>query len=457
MDSFQGMDSRAGAAVAPPKRGKLARTIAKVLNIRAAVGIAPDDAMRKRKAGDEKSSRSSSHRFDSVMGRTSAAEKMKERAAVEALMCRLFASISSIKASYAQLQLAECPYDADEIGSADQLVISELASLSELKQCYAKKQFDFSPEKAIVLAEIQEQNNALKTYKITMKKLEVHRKLKDSEIEQLRAQLEECNKQNKLMQRKLNESGHLYVLDNVHPSGLNPAHFIAVLRHTVRSIRSFVRTMVNEMDGAGWDLSSAADAITPGVVYWKENHLCFAFESFVCLEMFDGFQQCSYSLQHQSFKDAKARTRHFYEKFNELKSTSVKEYLASQPDSAFGKFCRAKYLTLIHPDLELSLCRDLTQRKLIKLGGFPETPFFSSFSEMAKRVWLLHCLALSFDPQVSIFQIRPSSRFSELYMESVAEEAFLEPEINPKAAFTVVPGFQIGKTVLQCQVYLAKQ
>ncbi|KAL9665950.1 hypothetical protein QQ045_000271 [Rhodiola kirilowii] len=194
------------------------------------------------------------------------------------------------------------------------------------------------------------------------------------------------------MQKRLNESGNLDVLDNVHPSGLNPAHFVAVLRHAVRSIRSFVRMMVNEMDSAGWDFRSAASAIAPGVTYWKDSHQCFAFESFVSLEMFYGFQHPCYSLQRKSFKDSKTSTRHFYEKFNELKSTKVMEYLFSQPDSTFGKFCRAKYLMLIHPDMELSLCRDLSQRKVIKLGGFPDTPFFASFAEMALRDVKLACI-----------------------------------------------------------------
>ncbi|KAL9666863.1 hypothetical protein QQ045_001207 [Rhodiola kirilowii] len=160
---------------APIIRGKLARTIAKVLHLRVAVGIAPDDAATKRKVGDNKR-RSSSQQFEDVR-RISVDEKMMEGAAVEALLARLFASISSIKASYAQLQLAQCPYDGDEIRSADQLIISELKSLSELKQCYAKSQFDFSPEKVIVLAEIQEQNSALKTYQITMKRLEILKEL----------------------------------------------------------------------------------------------------------------------------------------------------------------------------------------------------------------------------------------------------------------------------------------
>lgn len=82
----------------------------------------------------------------------------------------------------------------------------------------------------------------------------------------------------------------------------------------------------------------------------------------------------------------------------------------------------------------------------------PETVFFSSFAEMAKRVYLLHCLAFAFDPsKASVFQIRKGSRFSEVYMESVNEEPV---KSSPEVSFTVVPGFKMGKTVIQCQVYL---
>ncbi|XVF78974.1 hypothetical protein PTKIN_Ptkin14bG0181400 [Pterospermum kingtungense] len=42
-------------------------------------------------------------------------------------------------------------------------------------------------------------------------------------------------------------------------------------------------------------------------------------------------------------------------------------------------------------------------------------------------------------------------------MESVSEEAFplsdISPESEPRVAFTVVPGFRLGKTVIQCEVY----
>ncbi|RZC03195.1 hypothetical protein D0Y65_018032, partial [Glycine soja] len=49
-------------------------------------------------------------------------------------------------------------------------------------------------------------------------------------------------------------------------------------------------------------------------------------------------------------------------------------------------------------------------------------------------------------------------KFSNVYMESVIDEIFLysKVESDPQVAFTVVPGFRIGKTVLQCQVYLSQ-
>jgi hypothetical protein len=39
-------------------------------------------------------------------------------------------------------------------------------------------------------------------------------------------------------------------------------------------------------------------------------------------------------------------------------------------------------------------------------------------------------------------------------MESVVDEVFLSPESDHQVAFTVVPGFRIDKTVIQCQVSL---
>lgn len=437
-----------------PSKTRLARTFAKVLHIRALTGIAPDDGIRKieKKSNDHlKSSRvPSSDKED---------ELVRDRVVKEAFLAKLFAGISAVKAAYAELQFAQSPYDADGIQSADQMLVLDLKNLSELKQCYLKKQLDAqNPEKTLVLAEIQEQKSLLQTYEIMSKKMDSQLKLKDSEITFLEEKLAEVNTDNKLLQKRLNTSGQLGMPEDIHFSGLSLNHFITCYKQTVNSIRGFVRLLISKMESAGWDLEAAASSIEPGVVFWKQNHKCFAFESFVCKEIFDGFNFPNFSIQKESLPEQKERRRLFFDRFIELKSVRPADYLAWKPKSAFAMFARAKYLRLVHPKMEASLFDNLDQRNLVSSGECLETTFFLAFAEMAKRVWLLHCLALSFDYEVSIFQVTRGARFSEVYMDSLSDEAFLlsdgTPETDPRVAFTVVPGFRIGKTVVQCQVYL---
>ncbi|XP_044508474.1 protein GRAVITROPIC IN THE LIGHT 1 [Mangifera indica] len=458
------MESVKPSAMTPAK-SKLARTFAKVLHIRAVSGVAPVDGVKKVKPQEKvvkddqkpvKSKGSWSQLFDKD-------DKDDEnKVVIEALLAKIFATISSVKAAYSQLQYAQSPYDAEGIQSADCLVVKELKNLSEFKQCYFKKQFDFSPEKTLVSAEIQELNSLLKTYEIMRKKLESQLRLKDSEIIFLREKLEEINKQNKLTEKRLYSSGQLSMLDHLHFSGLSPSHFNAVLRHAVKSIRGFVRLMIDEMKTAGWDIDAAANSIQPNAVYYKADHKCFAFESFVCREMFNAFHYPNYSPAKEPLPERKKQQQQqlFFERFTELKSVKAKDYLSRKSKSSFGKFCRVKYLQVIHPKMESSFFGNLNHRNLVNSGEFPDTGFFASFAEMAKRVWLLHCLAFSFQPEASIFQVNKGTRFSEVYMESLDDEAFLPSnntqESDPRVAFTVVPGFRIGKTVLQCQVYLSQ-
>ncbi|CAI9754960.1 unnamed protein product [Fraxinus pennsylvanica] len=425
-----------------PSKTRLARTYAKVLHIQALTGIAPDGGIRKieKKTKDHlKSSRAPSSSEEDEWVRVK-----------ETFLAKLFAGISAVKAAYAELQFAQSPYDADGIQSADQMLVLELKKLSELKKCYLKKQLDTTfPEKTLVLAEIQEQKSLLQTYEILNNKLDSQLKLKESEITFLEEKLTEVDTDNKLLEKRLNSSGELGMPVVIHFSGSSPNHFITCFRQTVKSIRRFVRLLIVEMESAGWDLVGAASSIEPGVVFWKQNHRCFAFESFVCKEIFDGFSYPNFSIQKESLPEQKEKRRLFFDRFMELKSVQPADYLAWKPKSAFAMFCRSKYLRLVHPKMEASLFDNLDQRALVNSGECLKTSFFLAFAEMAKCVWLLHCLALYSDYEVSIFQVTKGARFSEVYMDSLSNEAFLlsdgTPETDPRVAFTVVPGFIIEK------------
>jgi hypothetical protein len=460
------MESVKPSAVTPSM--KLARNFAKVLNLRVFLkNVTIADTNPKDETNmDHKTTINWSESFNKV---DEDEEIEEQRVATEALLAKLFASIATVKGAYAELQHFQSPFDPDGIEASDKLLVSELKHLSELKQCYLKKQVDPSPEKAILVAESKEIKGVIKTYEITAKKLESQVRLKDSEIMFLKEKLVEANSHNKLIEKRLNQSGSLSgVLENnnLHISGLSPSHFATVLRHAVKSIRNFVRLIVDEMRSAKWDIDAAVDAIEHNVVYINEDHKCFAIESFVCKEMFDAFHFPNFNLSNESLpSDRKNQQNWFFENFNELKSTKVKDFLAEKPRSSFAKFCRNKYLRLVHPKMESSFFGNMLHRNLLSGGEFPKTDFFASFAEMAKRVYLLHCLAFSFEIQAEIFQVGKGCRFSDVYMESVNDEMFVfsdktttfdGSEEETVVGFTVVPGFRIGKTVLQCQVYLTK-
>ncbi|CAL9100965.1 unnamed protein product [Musa textilis] len=373
--------------------------------------------------------------------------------AMESLLDNLFASISAVKAAYVQLQMAQSPYDPDSIQSCDLAIVSELKRVSELKQSYFRNHSIMPYTDA---ARIAEQHNLIKTHQITTSKLQAHLELTDLEISSLQAELLACEKVNQALESKLHPGRSLWVLDGLRLPDLNPIHFLALLRCTFKSIRSFVKLMVKEMESAGWDLDAAAGAIQPDVLRRKKpRHRTFAFQSYVCQGMFSDFHQRSYNVAALKDRSTWGRRRSFDE-FAELSRVGSNQKLSQR--SAIAKFATAKYQALVHPKMESSFfgSRDRERSPAGSTGrDFPDSAFFSGFAEMARRVYLLHCLFFSFDDRF-IFQVRRGSRFSQVYMENVVEEeddeaaALLTP---PTVGFTVVPGFRVGRTLIQCKVY----
>ncbi|KAM7505852.1 hypothetical protein LguiB_004756 [Lonicera macranthoides] len=330
----------------------------------------------------------------------------RNRASMEAFIAKLFATITLIKAAYAELQIAQFPYNADAIESADQAVVNELKALSEMKQSFFKKQIDSSPPHVtLLLCEIQEQQGLMKMYEITAKKMEGEIDAKELEVETLKKKRSELCSYNKSLEKKLNSSGSFSVLDFVKLSDSNPKDFVTVLNYAIKSVRNFVKLLIRQMESAHWDIDVAASAIEPDLKFINRTHVCFVFESFVCNEMFNGFNNPNFSLPNATLPDGNRRRFLYVDRFKNLKSENAIKYMRRNKDSTFGKFVRAKYLCLVHPKMEASFSGNLNQRKMVSGWEFPETAFFIAFAEMARRVWLLHCLAFSFEQEVGIFQL----------------------------------------------------
>ncbi|KAM7263510.1 hypothetical protein ACFE04_001193 [Oxalis oulophora] len=391
------------------------------------------------------------HKLSNHNGSGEAKLLIKQRAVMEALLAKLFASVTCIKAAYAELQMAQYPYDSTAIQAADEAVVDELKAISELKRAFLKKQINLSPQVTIMLAEIKEQQSLMKTYEITIKKMESQLRAKETEISNLRLKFDHCVETNKSLEKKVNEIGDLSAFDFDRISQINHSHFILFLKFTVRSLRNFVKLMVKEMELANWDLDEAAKVIEPEtLVFTKPSHKCFVFESFVCKSMFEGFNFPGFSGEKiPSHRD------YYFTNFKKLLSIPPKHYLSENPNSSFAKFVRGKYTQVVHAKMECSLFGNLSQRKLLNSGGCPDSVFFTAFSEAAKRVWLSNCLAFCYDEEVAVFKVNKKCRFSQVYMENVSDDVDNRSVRDIRVGFTVVPGFKIGETVVQSQVYLS--
>uniref|UniRef100_A0A0D6R6Z7 Uncharacterized protein n=1 Tax=Araucaria cunninghamii TaxID=56994 RepID=A0A0D6R6Z7_ARACU len=389
--------------------------------------------------------------------------------ALETLISKLFANISALKAAYVQLQAAHTPYDPDKIQSADRAVIDELKNLSELKHSYREKEKPLQQNYAQdshLLAEIQEQQSMLKTYEVMVKKFQAQIQSRDAELERFREDLREANEKRERLEKKLRQKsltddsggGHqnLGCLDS---SFLTPQFFISVVQAAAKAAHDFAKLMINMMKAAEWDLDAAANSIEPGVRYAKRAHKKYAFESYVCQRIFGGFENESFYVTDSipAVVDPERQRLELMAQFQDIQSRDPFDLLAVSPDCLFGKFCHTKYLHIVHPKMEESFFGNPDQRNHVLNGGHPRTPFYQSFLKLAKAVWLVHRLAFSFDPRVNIFQVRKGTDFSEVYMESIVKNVELADDVvglRPKVGFTVMPGFRIGKTVIQCQVYL---
>ncbi|KAL5571561.1 hypothetical protein UlMin_021158 [Ulmus minor] len=383
--------------------------------------------------------------------------------AVEALISKIFTNISSLKSAYIQLQAAHTPYDPEKIQAADKLVISELKNLSELKHFYREnnpKPVCISPQDSRLAAEIQEQQSLLKTYEVMVKKFQSEIQNKDSEILQLQQLIEEANQKRAKLEKNLKlrgmytkESEGSAVENGFFHVDLTPELFTSFVEATFKAIHDFSKPLINMMKAAGWDLDAAANSIEPNVVYAKRAHKKYAFESHICQQMFSGFQQETFGIKAD---DLTLTKESFFNQFLALREMDPLDMLGQNPDSIFGKFCRGKYLVVVHPKMEASFFGNLDQRNYVMGGGHPRTPFYQAFLKLAKSVWLLHRLANSFDPSVKVFQVKRGSEFSEVYMDSVVKNLIMdENEKKPEVGLMVMPGFWIGGSVIQSRVYLS--
>ncbi|XP_010922713.1 protein GRAVITROPIC IN THE LIGHT 1 [Elaeis guineensis] len=352
----------------------------------------------------------------------------------EAVISRLFATISALKAAYIQLQQAHIPYEPKKIHAADELMVSELESLSELEHLYINKQICDPKLPSSLDLKIQE-------YQEMLAELQTKIRCRESEITHLRLEMEELDWKNVELEQKIK----LQMLpeEELFPlrQELTPALFLEVFNFTSKSIHDFAKPLISLMKASGWNLDKATGSIYGSVIYAERSHKKYAFDAYLSRVMLGDAQDEFFSLEQFD------RVMSFRNPFDAL---------MEDPDSSFGRFCRLKYVMAVPSKMECSFFGNLDQRAFILGGGHPRTPFYQAFTRMARWIWALLVLVHSFIPKAEFFYVKRGDDYSNNYMESVVNQVSTEKGEKLKVGFTVMPGIKIGGTIIRCRVYLSR-
>ncbi|EAY79156.1 hypothetical protein OsI_34263 [Oryza sativa Indica Group] len=239
------------------------------------------------------------------------------------------------------------------------------------------------------------------------------------------------------------------------------------LAFKTKTIEFFAEEEEDEDADGGVSAAAAAAAVGVGeggvlAAYSRPGHCRYVLLSRVCLSMFDGFDSYQFGGSTDATTlegiDLAIRRNESLQQFIEHSDADPMELINSSPDCEFAQFCDRKYKQLIHPGIESSLFGNSDCGKLPVLGA--AGPLYELFVAMASSIWTLHRLAWAYDPAVGIFQIGQGAEYSVVYMENIVRsKGFsgskeLGKMMRPKVGFTVVPGFRLGGTVIQCRVYL---
>eukprot|EP00249_Psilotum_nudum_P004182 c17725_g1_i1 orf=217-1500(-) len=399
----------------------------------------------------------SSHCPDVEVGELLTKVKQMDR-----LLHHTFTAVSTLKSSYIQMQHAHSPYDRERLRVADKSVVLELKKLSLLNHTYKSKNWIGIEVNRDCPNESDEKHNHCAYENVSCLKLELQRK--NMEIQHLKDTVQ------KLVFTKEKLEHRIRKLDrwNMRGSGtersrepLSPtvSLFESAVHAANEAGRAFTKLLINHMKAASWDLDAAVMSIEPGISYAKQTHKKYAFQSYVCLRMFNGFEHENFYITGSlsSILDPAKHRDDCFHQFEDMQCIDPLDLLRITPDCLFGKFCHKKYLYIVHPKMEESFFGNSEHRNQILSGSHPYSPFYRVFLQFCKSVWLLHNLAFAFHPVAKIFQVRKGADYFSACMESLVQDVVMEhetPNLLPKVGFTVMPGFRLGKTTIKCQVYL---
>jgi hypothetical protein len=326
------------------------------------------------------------------------------------------------------------PYDPEEIMIADQRFASALEETAELEDLYVNVNKWSNPRYPCHLSSrIQDHQNLVMELQADICK-------KDSQIGWLRPELDELERKNMELEDKIGRSALCREGSFTLRRGVSTEMFMDLYERSAKCIHEFAKFVIGWTKVSGWSLGQSTYPIDSHVVYERKTDTKYAVEAYFASVMLMGDRE-----QYIS-PDSFDCIMSFRDPFDAL---------MSDPDSSFGRYCRAKYLVAVPRSMEDSFFGNLDHRAFVESSGHPRTQFYQKFVKMARYTWALLPVARSLNPRAEMFYVKSGFQFRKEHMESTPAKMTTEEE-KFSVGFTVMPGFKVGCTVIRCRVYLSK-
>ncbi|URE37617.1 hypothetical protein MUK42_16027 [Musa troglodytarum] len=221
--------------------------------------------------------------------------------------------------------------------------------------------------------------------------------------------------------------------------------FLQIVSEARLSVKQFCKMLIHQIEESNDDLPEKLNLLlqphqmapttskySKGVIY----HL----EALVNQTLYQDFENCVF---HKTgcpkFLDPRDECRENFSSFVGLRNLSWNEVLQKGTkyySEDFSRFCDQK-LSCIVSMLDWS-------------APWPEQ-LLQCFFIAAKCLWLLHLLAFSFSPPLTILRVKEDREFDPLYMEDIPLDRH-RPQGATRVKIMVMPGFYVQDRVLKCRV-----
>jgi structural maintenance of chromosome 1 len=260
-----------------------------------------------------------------------------------------------------------------------------------------------------------------------------------------------------------------------------PPNLLKSVEEVKLAASNFNKTFIGFLkERKAYDNHMALQSLPPDA---DERYRKHAFQAFVCSRLFAGFENDRYTdspdfwhsvepylrpYEENDFilqkYDLESRHQVYLAEYEELLekglSEVMEEFHVNQTGrSAFSRFCCRKLISIVGVHVlskEFSRA-DHSKKSLIhQLATNPDygDKFVKSFVKLAMTAYLLHRLAFQFNPPARTIRCARGAKFDRTYMDKAVPTDDDDSDANFVVGLMLVPGFQVGATVVKCTVFL---